>query len=252
MLRSAKIFSIFWRDFDATAKVEDAVLIRGHSLYRRALSDCRSKLGMRYLQPGRFLCPGPRDDAPFMWFFPADSTSDRIERGTAGALLRDRFEAYKADTRAGFFDLHFVNFDRQVVLVDVLGALHAGREAYEDTERALTDIAACLDYGRKLPVPIRASTAAGLRALKMFLPNGGPRVLGSAGLHSQIGSQRIDRLAFVATKADHVPAMQRDNLTQPCEGNRRDCAIASGIWEPAGQLSRRGVGCFNTRQHGPI
>jgi predicted YcjX-like family ATPase len=33
-----------------------------------------------------------------------------------------------AAMRATFFDTHFEDFDRQIVLVDALGALHAGKE----------------------------------------------------------------------------------------------------------------------------
>lgn len=83
--------------------------------------------------------------------------------------------------RASFFDTHFRAFDRQVVLVDVLGALGAGRAAYEDTERAIGEIAACLAEPQGL-------------------------------LARWLGRRPLERVAFVATKADHVPELQRDNL----------------------------------------
>jgi predicted YcjX-like family ATPase len=99
------------------------------------------------------------------------------------ALLSDRFEAYKRDMRASFFDTHFRAFDRQVLLVDVLGALYAGQGAFHDTARALKDITKALRYG----------------AHQGFI----------AG---RLNASRIGRVVFVATKADHVPAMMRDNL----------------------------------------
>lgn len=146
-----------------------------------ALERCRREHGLRYLQPGRFLCPRPRADAPFLWFFPLEAAPDTPGRGTNAALLEERFEAYKRDMRASFFDTHFRAFDRQIVLVDVLGALQAGRAAYEDTERAIGDIAACL--------------------------------AGSQGMLGRwLGRSPLERVAFVATKADHVPSLQRDNL----------------------------------------
>jgi predicted YcjX-like family ATPase len=206
-------FFTFLRGFDSSSPLDDAVVRQGHLLYRRAIDECRSKLGMRYLQPGRFLCPGPRTEAPFMWFFPADIPAGRDIRGSAGAQLRDRFEAYKADMRASFFDTHFVDFDRQVVLVDVLGALHAGREAYEDTEQALSDVAACLDYGSNLPWPLQVSGAVGRQALaRLFSTSRRPPGSAADSLGRTLGPRGIKRLAFVATKSDHVPAMQRDNL----------------------------------------
>jgi predicted YcjX-like family ATPase len=177
--------------------IDDAVIKRGHSLYRRAINDCRAKLGMRYLQPGRFLCPGPRPDAPFLWFFPADRPPTSVRRLTGGALLDERFRAYQVEVRSSFFDTHFVKFARQVVLVDVLSALHAGREAYEDIERALADITACMDYGSPLR-RMQSSDRAGRHALARMLP--------------RTWANGIERLAIVATKADHVPSLQRDNL----------------------------------------
>ena len=96
-------------------------------------------------------------------------------------LLTARFDAYKTEMRTSFFDTRFQKFDRQIVLVDTLGALHAGRTAFEDTEHAIADIAACLAEGDTIL----------------------PRWLGGAA---------IERIAFVATKADHVPELHRDNL----------------------------------------
>ena len=181
----ARPFLEFLTAIDPAGDADDALLQRGHRLYRDLLLDCRERLGLRYLQPGRFLCPGPRTDAPFMWFFPLDNAPGTPRSGSMGALLRDRFDAYKADIRTSFFDTHFRAFDRQIVLVDVLGALHAGKAAYEDTERAIADIAA-------------------------GLANSGDLFGQLTG--GWLGRSGIDRVAFVATKADHVPELQRQNL----------------------------------------
>ena len=177
---AAAPFLGFVDQIDPARAADDALIQRGHRLYKEALERCRTDLGLRYLQPGRFLTMGARNDAPFMWFFPADAVPETPAHGSIAELLRTRFEAYKADMRATFFDTHFRAFDRQVVLVDALGALHAGRAAYEDTERAIADIAACLARDSHWPT-----------------------FLGGSG---------IERVAFVATKADHVPELQRDNL----------------------------------------
>jgi predicted YcjX-like family ATPase len=206
-------FLTFLSAFDPSSPVDDELIQRGHALYRRALHECRGRFGLRYLQPGRFICPGPRSDAPFMWFFPIGPADIQAARGTAGALLRDRYEAYKADMRATFFDAHFEDFDRQVVLVDVLGALHAGKDAFDDTARAITDIAAGMSYGRNLARPVHEIGAAALRVGGRLLS---PRFYGGArGVDANsriLKTRRVERVAFVATKADHVPAMRRDNL----------------------------------------
>ncbi len=170
-------FLAFARALPATAPAEDSLARRGHQLYRRFLLTARDELGLRFLQPGRFLNPGPSGDAPLLWFFPLPAAA---RNSPLGELLARRHEAYLRDQRDRFLDPVFRRFDRQVVLVDVLGALHAGREAFEDTAEALAAISATLRYGR-----------------------GWLDLLTGAG---------IARVAFAATKADHVPEVSRDSL----------------------------------------
>ena len=176
-----------------------------HTLYRDGLEACRTQFGLRLLQPGRFLCPGPRADAPFMWFFPLHDAPEHPTRGTTAALLDERFEAYKADMRARFFEASFAHFDRQVLLVDVLGSLQTGRDAFLDTENALTLIAAGLSYGRNGLSRSMHAIGSALRLTAASRSGGkdaAPRLMGRS----------IERVAFVATKADHVPALRRANL----------------------------------------
>jgi predicted YcjX-like family ATPase len=178
---AAAEFLSFITHIDPSRTADDALIQRGHRLYKTALERCRAEFGLRYLQPGRFLTMGARNDAPFMWFFPVDNLPSDAAQNSIADLLNARFDAYKAEIRATFFDTHFRAFDRQIVLVDTLGALHAGRTAFEDTERAIADIAACL------------------AAEDSILPR-------------WLGGSAIERIAFVATKADHVPELHRDNL----------------------------------------
>ncbi|MFC7738742.1 YcjX family protein [Roseomonas sp. GCM10028921] len=159
---------------------DHAIVRRVHETYREALRVAQHEHGLRLLQPGRLLCPGPGADAPFLWFFPLEGAPDHPRRGTLADLLQGRFEAYKADMRTRFFERHFSRFDRQVLLVDVLGALHGGREVFHDTQDALALIASCLSYGGWYPGRARYG--------------------------------RIARVAFAATKADHVPTIHRQNL----------------------------------------
>ena len=39
--------------------------------------------------------------------------------------------------RADFFDMRFASFDRPIMPADVLGALYAGRAAFEDTAQVI-------------------------------------------------------------------------------------------------------------------
>lgn len=158
---------------------DEAVARRGFELYRAALIALRDK-GLRWLQPGRALNPGPRGEAPVLFFFPLPDAPDRPAADSLAALLAGRHRAYRDDMQANAFKGRLDRFDRQIVLVDVLGALHAGQAAFEDTARAIGAIA-------------RALRRDGLLA----------RMLGSA---------QPSRLAFAATKADHVPEAARSAL----------------------------------------
>ncbi|NOG71132.1 YcjX family protein [Roseicella sp. DB1501] len=158
------------------APAEDSLARRGFALYRDTLRACRDRLGFRFLQPGRLLNPGPRGETPLLWFFPLPQPA----RGGLATLLAERHHAYVEAQRRDFFEPYFRRFERQAVLVDVLGALHAGRDAFEDTAEALAAIAAALRYG--------------------------------GGWLDWLTGTGVDRVAFVATKADHVPARQRDAL----------------------------------------
>lgn len=158
---------------------DEAVARRGFELYRTGLLALRDK-GLRWLQPGRALNPGPRGEAPVLQFFPCPDSPERPARGSLAALLADRHRAYREDMQAHAFKGKLDRFDRQIVLVDVLGALHAGEAAFEDTARAIGAIA-------------KALRRDGMLA----------RMLGWA---------QPTRLAFAATKADHVPEAARPAL----------------------------------------
>ena len=171
-------FLSFVEAIPPAASAEEALARRGWALYRDALLHCRDALGLRFLQPGRTLNPGPRGEAPLLWFFPLP---DGRRDGALAALLARRHDAYLDDQRENFFEPVFRRFDRQAVLVDVLGALHAGRAAFDDTAEALAAVAETLRYGGSW---LDKLTGAG-----------------------------VSRVSFVATKADHVPGVSRDALT---------------------------------------
>src|SRR4029453_4565995 len=167
---------------DAPASDEDAR--RAHELYLQHLRAARDEHGLNFLQPGRFLDPGPLGENSYMWFAPLDipDNLERIADGTLAALMERRFEAYKTEVVTPFYSQHFRNYSRQVVLVDVLGALLAGQEVFEDTRNAIDAIMESFRYGR-------------------------------SGIISRLlQSARIEKVLFAATKADHVPEVQRDHL----------------------------------------
>lgn len=173
---AARDFLDFVDSLPEDAPAAETLARQGWLLYRDALRDCRDRLGFRFLQPGRALNPGPRGEAPLLWFFPLPRPEGR---GLAELMAR-RHAAYLADQRAAFFDPFFRRFHRQVVLVDALGALHAGEEAFDDTAAALSAIGGALRQG--------------------------------GGWLDLLTGQGVRRVAFAATKADHVPTRMRDAL----------------------------------------
>ena len=182
--RTARDFIAFLADHrhDAPASEEDAR--RAHELYRQQLRAARDQHGLNFLQPGRFLDPGPLGDNSYMWFAPLDipENLERSADGRLAAVMERRFEAYKTEVVMPFYGRHFRNYSRQVVLVDVLGALLAGREVFEDTRHAIDTILESFRYGH-------------------------------SGIISRLlQNARIEKVLFAATKADHVPEVQRDHL----------------------------------------
>jgi uncharacterized protein len=197
---------------------DEAMIACGHALYRDALESCR-RLGLRYLQPGRFLCPGPRGDVPLLWFFPIDDAVAYGSRSSLVKLLHGRFEAYKADIRDQFFDTYFTDFDRQIFLVDVLSALHAGKAAFEDVERAITEIARQLRYGTNwLPRPVGKIANGALRHWLSNLPLPA-RTAGQAA--QSVTGRRLERVAFVATKAGSEGGSEGGKAAAGSEHHRR-------------------------------
>jgi predicted YcjX-like family ATPase len=175
-----------WLDFvgrhPTDSAGDPAVARRAHDLYRAFLAACRTLEQLSLLQPGRFLNPGQIADPSLLWFCPIPfAIGGRPRAGSLGAVMEARFEAYKRAVVQPFFAQLARGADRQIVLIDVLRALNAGEEAFADQRLALETILEAFRFGRRSPL----------------------RFLFGA---------RIDRVLFAATKADHVPALQRDHL----------------------------------------
>ena len=131
------------------------------------------------LPPGRFLMPGDLEGSPALTFAPLDGGVDAP--GSLAAMMERRYEAYKTHVVRPFFRDHFARLDRQIVLVDVLAALNGGEAALTELRRALTAVLACFRTGKL-------------------------SFLGS------LVDRRIERILFVATKADHVHQGDHDRL----------------------------------------
>jgi predicted YcjX-like family ATPase len=175
-----------WLDFVARHPADRAGdpqrALQAHQLYRDFLAACREREQLSLLQPGRFLNPGQIADLAVLQFCPMPlAIGARAPPGSLATLMEARFEAYKRTIVQPFFAQLARNVDRQIVLVDVLRALNAGEEAFADQRLALDTILATFRFGRR-------------------------------SLLRRLFGARIDRVLFAATKADHVPALQRDHL----------------------------------------
>lgn len=163
---------------DPSAKLEEPAAARLAEAWTAALAASRAA-GFSDCTPGRFLLPGDLAGSPALTFAPLPAGP--APRGSLRREFVRRFEAYKRQVVKPFFRAHFARIDRQVVLVDALGALHAGPPALEDLRRAMTGILMAFRPGRNA-----------------FL--------------SAILGKKVDRLLFAATKADHLHHSQHDRL----------------------------------------
>ncbi|GEK98735.1 YcjX family protein [Acidomonas methanolica] len=175
-------FLAFAQALPARAEAGDAVATTGHRLYSRFLHHLRETDGLSFLQPGRFLMPPPGPAPAWMDFFPLDADSP------LSRLLASRFDAYRAATENSLVNTMFGRVDRLIVLADVLGALHTGPVAFADAREALGEAAQALRR--------QSSWAAALGAL----------------MRGRLPPPAIRRVAFAASKADHVAERQRHNL----------------------------------------
>ncbi len=170
------------RGLQGGAAQDEALAASGHRLYREALHRLRDEDGLAFLQPGRFLMPAPGAEPPWMAFFPLRG------RGGLAGLLAERYDAYRAAVRSDLVSPLFGSLDRLVVLADLLTALHVGRDSFADAQAAMAAAAGALRWQVSW-----TQTLTALLALRRPPP-------------------AIRRVAYAATKADHVASRQRGNL----------------------------------------
>jgi hypothetical protein len=169
----------------------DEVALKGLAQAYAAHLQAARDAGFSDCTPGRFLLPGDMEGSPALTFAPLPPAGD-ASRGSLWRESERRFEAYKRLVVKPFFREHFARIDRQVVLVDVLGALARGPRAFEDLRQAMADILGAFSPGR------------------------------SAWLARLLGQKRVERILFAATKADHLHHLQHARLTALVEALLRE------------------------------
>lgn len=175
---------------DAEAKLDEPVAQSLAAEFAAYLNTARDD-GYYDCTPGRFLLPGDLAGSPVLTFAPLPKTSSNPRRSLIREMER-RYEAYKSRVVKPFFRDHFSRIDRQVVLVDALGAIHNGPQAVEDMRGAMSEI------------------------LSSFRPGK------NAFLSRLLMGKRVEKILFAATKADHIHHTQHPRLTAIMEALTRD------------------------------
>jgi predicted YcjX-like family ATPase len=159
--------------------------------FRAYLISCRKEAhSLSMLPPGRFLMPGEMEGSPALTFSPLKLLEgENPQRGSLWAMMARRYESYKSHVVKPFFREHFARLDRQIVLVDALSAMNVGPAAMRDLEETL---------------------AAVLQAFRPGRNDWLSTILGLLG-------RRIDRIAFCATKADHLHQSSHERLRRVLE-----------------------------------
>jgi uncharacterized protein len=184
-------------EFMAVARAEDGSLTldegRAQALAAAftAYLQAAREAGFADCTPGRFLLPGDLAGSPVLTFAPLPMPAT-VGRRSLWREMERRFEGYKARVVKPFFKDHFARIDRQVVLVDVLGAIHRGPAAVEDLRRTMAEVLAAFRPGR------------------------------NGWLASLLGGKRVERILFAATKADHLHQAQHGRLTGIMEAMLRE------------------------------
>ncbi|MEO1306394.1 MAG: YcjX family protein [Pseudomonadota bacterium] len=216
---AAKDYLALITSIDPTERLAEPTARKLADSYTFYLNQAREQ-GFSDCTPGRFLLPGDLAGSPVLTFAPLPPSS--APRGSLAREMARRYEAYKREVAKPFFRDHFSRIDRQVVLVDVLGAIHAGPAALEDLRRTMADILSAFRPGKN----------AWLTALML--------------------GKRVEKILFAATKADHLHHAQHGQLTAIVEAllrEARDRADFAGARTKAMALAALRATTEETRTH---
>lgn len=173
---------------DLFAKADENLLATLSEQYTAYLCECKSQ-GMQYIQPGRFVLPTENTKgAPVFQFFPlldlSDAEWERLEQSDKNSTfhtLKKRYQHYQQKIVKPFYENYFSQFDRQVILADCLTPLNFGHNEFMEMKLGLQQLFKHFHYGNR-------------------------------SLFHRLFSSNIDKLLFIATKADHISSDQLPNL----------------------------------------
>lgn len=178
-------------NIDPFAPVDENKLQQLNTQFKDFLHRCKNnEKSLSLIQPGRFLIPGNVPDEDIIHFIPLlkvlDYDKEALNKASEDSYYKvceSRYQRYVNELVKPFYKDFFRRIDRQLILVDVIGALHAGPDYLEDMRQALTNISDSFAYGEQN------------RLRQLFTP-------------------KIDKLIFAATKIDQVLAKDHEAVRQ--------------------------------------
>ncbi|QLB12823.1 hypothetical protein EV697_101522 [Bisgaardia hudsonensis] len=176
------------KKIDLTTAADEDILAQIAKDYTDFLFSAKAE-GLHFIQPGRFVLPGELAGSPALQFFPLIHLKEEEWRklsatkksGSYFSVLTQRYEFYRQKIVKVFYQDYFSTFDRQVILADCLSPLNHSQQAFLDMKEALQQLFNNFHYGKRSLLH------------RLFSPN-------------------IDKLMFIATKADHITTDQLPNL----------------------------------------
>lgn len=162
------------------AQADDWSLQQLSENYAQLLQRLRAEHHAVLLQPGRLLLPAELQGTPLLWLFPL-LPSQCQQSSPLFLKMQQQYQRYCQQVIKPFYQDFFIGLDRQVVLVDCLGALNNGYAVTQETQLALMQILQNFRYG-------------------------------SQNFFTQLFRPKIDKILFAATKADLVTPDQHQNL----------------------------------------
>ncbi|MDG6882534.1 Predicted ATPase [Phocoenobacter uteri] len=175
------------QQLDLMAETDENQLADLSEKYTAYLLECK-KQGMQYIQPGRFVLPSESKGAPVFQFFPLLNLSEErwaeLEKSSKKSTyhtLKKRYRYYQQKIIKPFYEDYFSQFDRQVILADCLTPLNHSQQAFIEMKIGLQQLFKHFHYGER-------------------------------SLFYRLFSSKIDKLLFLATKADHISSDQLSNL----------------------------------------
>jgi hypothetical protein len=179
------------QQLDPLAEVDEALLVGLNKRFIEFLHDCKYKdKCLSLIQPGRFLIPGAIEDANILCFIPllkaGSYTEGQLNSASDNCYFKvcsRRYKRYIKELVEPFYKTFFRRIDRQLILVDVVGALNSGPEYIDDMRHALANITDSFAYGSRN------------RFKQLFKP-------------------KIDKVVFAATKIDQVVSKDHESVRQ--------------------------------------